>query len=259
MSVNPFPFTQTRDFAATSALELGSSGTRAVSPAQASKRIGKDEAQGSPKQRDGTGQGKPREERERDAQRHALAKLILGAFDVIDDLPIVEAQVSGANPQDEALANEARAAARNLQIEQAILEFMYALFHALDQLDDAEPTVEFVTRPMGIGPGSGRAGRNAFGERLELLAQRVAAVPVELAPGSGKFLPGFEGVDLRLASGYGEVLRLLHGDVHEGRLSSSPRAQLTVLLLRLANAIHIAPTLGYGLPSAAGAMLRVRA
>ena len=260
MSVNPFPFTQTRDFAATSPLELGSSGTRAVSSAMGSKRVGDDsEPEGSRRRREGASQGRPREEREHDAQRQALARVILGAFDVNSDARPADTPDRAVADQHGAGPEAPHAVSRDPRLEAAILEFMYSLFHALDQIDDAEPTIEFVTRPMAIGPGSGRTGRNAFGERLDLLVRDIAVDPGNAWLKSTESLPGFEGIEPRLALSYSEVLTVLHGDARPERHGSSPRAQLAALLMRLANAMHVAPALGYGMPSAAGAMLRVRA
>ena len=256
MSVNPFPFNHTRDFAATAPLELGAAG-RVVNSAQGVRRIGEEDGRES--RRQGEDRGKPREEREHDAQRQALAKLILGAFDVIVDDQAPPSNEPGLSASGRAEPDQPQSVIRNPRLEEAILEFMYALFHALDQIDDAEPTVEFVTRPMGIGPGSGRTGRNAFGERLDLLARRVALPPADVTPPAVDAMAGFEGIDPRLARSYADVLRLIHGDARTERSSTAPRMQLAALLLRLANAIHVAPTLGYGTPSAAGAMLRVRA
>lgn len=257
MSVNPFPFTQTRELASTSPAELGTASARALAAARTGKRVGEDEEGRG--QGDGSGQGRPREERERDTQRQALARLILGAFDVVTEAsgatpsvpPAASAPLNGAKP----------AAARDPELERAILEFMYALFHALDQIDDAEPLIEIVNRQVGFGPGAVRAGRNAFGERLELLARHVASQPPEDLVLPADTVSGFEGVAPRLALSYTEVLRLIHagGRADRTNAATTPRAQLAALLVRLANALHVAPTLGYGMPSAAGAMLRVRA
>jgi hypothetical protein len=259
MSVNPFPFTQTRDFAATAPVELAASGTRAVSSTKAAKRVGDDDDADARQRGEGSGRGKPREERERDTQRQALAKLILGAFDVIVDTPSGAPAGPGNADSNPHRSSGAGATVRDPELERAIMEFMYALFHALDQLDDAEPAIEIVTRPMGIGPGSTRSGRNAFGERLDLLARRVAAVPSDSVALDVDTVAGFEGVAPRLARSYADVLQVIQGDKRVERTHSgaSPRAQLAALLLRLANAMHVAPTLGYGMPSAAGAMLRV--
>lgn len=259
MSVNPFPFAQTRDLAATSALELGASGGRAVSSAKGSRRVG-EEAEADEARRQPHGEhGQPREERERDAQRQALAKLILSAFELwpephpaqADTTPVADSAPPGTQPP--------KVAVHDPRLEAAILEFMYALFQALDQLDESEPTIEFVTRPMGIGPGSGRTGRNLFGERLDQLARNVATAPIEALTKGGDSLPGFEGIEPRLANSYFEVLQLLQVDGRSERPGANPRAQLAGLLMRLANAMQVASTLGYGMPSAAGAMLRVRA
>lgn len=259
MSVNPFLFTQTRDFAATSPVDLTSAGTCVVSSATGSKRIGDDDDNRAP--REGGSKGRPREERERDTQRQALAKLILGAFDVIVDAAPADASGVPAAPARTAGPAAAQAAERNPELERTILEFMYALFHALDQIDDSEPLIEIVSRPMGIGPGTARAGRNAFGERLELLARHVAAPPPETQVPVADEIPGLEGVAPRLARSYVDVLQVIHGHRRADKPNSgaSPRALLAALLVRLANAMHVAPTLGYGMPSAAGAMLRVRA
>lgn len=255
MSVNPFPFTQTRDHA--TPLEIGAAGARVVGSTQGGKRVGKDDDERS--QQDTAGQGRPREERERDTQRQALARLILGAFDVIvEPGPAGPDATPAATPKPQ---GGKAAVVRDPELERAILEFMYALFHALDQIDDSEPMIEVVSRQVGFGPGAARTGRNAFGERLELLARHVAAEPAEGAPVPADAVPGFEGVAPRLAHSYTEVLRLIHAAGRADRPSSAatPRAQLAALLVRLANAMHVAPTLGYGMPSAAGAMLRVRA
>lgn len=252
MSVNPFPFTQTRELAATSPIDPGSTGGRVVASSKGKRVAEDDEDRG---QGQGSGQGRPREERERDTQRQALARLILGAFDVVVDAPAADA---GAVPKP---AGASTSAVRDPELERAILEFMYALFHALDQIEDSEPLIEIVSRQVGLGPGAARAGRNAFGERLELLARHVAAEPPEDAPAADDAVAGFEGVAPRLARSYSEVLRLIHagGRTDRPNTATTPRAQLAALLMRLANALHVAPTLGYGLPSAAGAMLRVRA
>jgi hypothetical protein len=257
MSVNPFPFTQAREVAATSPLDLGSGSARPVGSARSGKRIGEDDDGRG--QGETSGQGRPREERERDTQRQALARLILGAFDVIVDTPSSAASAPPAPVPKPATAMASPV--RDPELERAILEFMYALFHALDQIDDTEPLIEIVSRQVGFGPGATRTGRNAFGERLELLARHVAAIPPDGAPVPDDAVPGLEGVAPRLARSYTEVLRLLYAAGRADRPSSAatPRAQLAALLIRLANAMHVAPTLGYGMPSAAGAMLRVRA
>lgn len=257
MSVNPFPFTQTRDVAATSSLELGTGSARAVGSAKTGKRIGEDDDGRG--QGDASDQGRPREERERDTQRQALARLILGAFDVIVDTPTADGSAA-PTPVPKPASAQPRPV-RDPELESAILEFMYALFHALDQIDDTEPLIEIVSRQVGFGPGAARTGRNAFGERLELLARHVAATPADGARVPEDAVPGFEGVAPRLALSYTEVLRLLHaaGRADRPSTATTPRAQLAALLIRLANALHVAPTLGYGMPSAAGAMLRVRA
>jgi hypothetical protein len=254
MSINPFPFTQTGEFAATSPIDLGTPGGRVVASTKG-KRVAEDDEGRGQGQR--SGGGRPREERERDTQRQALARLILGAFDVIVDAPAADTGTAAMAAPKPTLP----AAVRDPELERAILEFMYALFHALDQIDDDEPLIEIVSRPIGLGPGAARPGRNAFGERLELLARHVAAAPPEDVAVTDDAVPGFEGVAPRLARSYTEVLRLIHvgGGADRPNAAATPRAQLAALLVRLANALHVAPTLGYGLPSAAGAMLRVRA
>lgn len=237
MSVNPFPFTQTRELAATSPIDPGTPGGRVVASSKGKRVAEDDEGRGQGQE---SGQGRPREERERDTQRQALARLILGAFDVIVDAPVADA---GAAPKR---VDARPVAPRDPELERAILEFMYALFHALDQIDDSEPLIEIVSRQVGLGPGAARAGRNAFGERLELLARHVAAVPFEDAAVPDDAVPGFEGVAPRLARSYTEVLRLIHagGRADRPNAAATPRAQLAALLVRLANALHVAPTLG---------------
>lgn len=257
MSVNPFLTTQPREFATTSSVDLGPAGGRIVGGAKSGRRVGEDDD--GRDQGETSGQGRPRDERERNTQRQALARLILGAFDIIVEAPAGDSGASSAAAPLPAGAKPTPA--RDPDLEIAILEFMYALFHALDQFDEAEPEIEIVCRQVGYGPGATRAGRNAFAERLDLLARHVATVPLDGASVPGDTVPGFEGVDPRLARSYTEVLRVLHAGGRADRPGSSttPRGQLGALLLRLANAMHVAATLGYGMPSAAGAMLRVRA
>ena len=258
MSVNPFPFTQTRDLAATSPLEHSTSGKRVVVSAAGSKRIAEHDDKDSRQHDDGAEHHKPRDERERDAQRQVLSNLILGAFDELIDAPAASTSQHAVRDDRDTSGHGSRSAERHPDLEKEILEFLYALFQALDQIDDSEPTLDGVTRPFGAA-GGGRSGRSAFGERLDLLARRVANGPVELLPNAQSGLEGLEGVAPRLARSYLAMLGLVQGGGRIERPGTSPRAQLAALLLRLANALHVAPTLGYGTASGAGAMLRVRA
>ncbi len=258
MSVNPFPFTQTRDLAATSPLEHSTSGKRVVVSAAGSKRIGEHDDKESRQREDGAEHPKPRDERERDAQRQALSNLILGAFDELIDAPAPSTSQHAGFADRDTSGNGLRQAERHPDLEKEILEFLYALFQALDQIDDTEPTIDSVSRPFGAA-GVGRSGRSAFGERLDLLARRVASGPVELMPKTQGGLEGLEGVAPRLALSYLAIRGLVQGEGRTERTGTNPRAQLAALLLRLANALHVAPTLGYGAASGAGAMLRVRA
>lgn len=260
MSVNPFPFTQTRDLAATSPLEHSASGKRVVVSAAGSKRIGEHDDRDSRRHDDDAEHPKPRDERERDAQRQALSNLILGAFDELIDAPAASTLQQAAPVDRDTSGNRSRPAERHPDLEKEILEFLYALFQALDQIDDAELNLDGMARPFGTAGGS-RGGRSAFGERLDLLARRVASGPVELLPAAQAGLQGLEGVAPRLARSYLAMLGLVQGEGRTERPGTSPRAQLAALLLRLANALHVAPTLGYGTASGAGAgaMLRVRA
>ena len=258
MSVNPFPFTQTRDLAATSALEHSTSGKRVVVAAAGSKRIAEHDDK-NPRQHDEAAEHhRPRDERERDAQRQALSNLIVGAFDELVDAPAASTSQHAVLDGGDTSGHGARPVERHPDLEKEILEFLYALFQALDQIDDAESTLEGLTRPFGAA-GGGRSGRSAFGARLDLLARRVASGPLELLPKAQAGLEGLEGVAPRLARSYLAMLGLVQGGGRTERPGTSPRAQLAALLLRLANALHVAPTLGYGAASGAGAMLRVRA
>lgn len=258
MSVNPFPFTQTRDLAATSPLEHSASGKRVVVSAAGSKRVGEHDDRDTRRYDDGAEHPKPRDERERDAQRQALSNLILGAFDELIDAPAASTSQHAALDDRDISGLGSRPVERHPDLEKEILEFLYALFQALDQIEDAEPALDSMSRPFGAA-GGGRGGRSAFGERLDLLARRVASGPVELLPKAQAGLEGLEGVAPRLARSYLAMLDLVQGGGRTERPGGSPRAQLAALLLRVANALHVAPILGYGAASGAGAMLRVRA
>jgi hypothetical protein len=258
MAVNPFPFTQTRDLAATSPLERSTAGKRVVVSAAGAKRIAEQDDMDSRQHDEGAEHPKPRDERERDAQRQALSNLILGAFDELIDAPAASTSQHAALDGRDTSGHGAGPAEQHPDLEKEILEFLYALFQALDQIDDAEPTLDGVIRPFGAA-GGGRSGRSAFGERLDLLARRIASGPVELLPKAQAGLEGLEGVAPRLARSYLAMCGLVQGGGRTERPGTSPRAQLAALLLRLANALHVAPTLGYGAASGAGAMLRVRA
>ena len=233
--MKPLPTSRTRE--SIGAVEHGAMGARAVHSTQGVE---------SPAQKDGAsarqhGEGgaqRPREERELDEQRRALAALILGVFEADPHAAGTAHAHAGAAPQGGATTPQA---ARNPLLEPAIVEFMYALFHALDEIDDAEPTLAYRVAAPTHGATS---GRSAFGERVDLLAGRIAA--------SSHPPP-------RLERAYAGVLRAIHGDAAAFVLASEPRHALAALLRRLANAMHVAPTLGYGTSANAGALLRVRA
>lgn len=243
--MKPLPTSRARD--ATGAAEQGAG--RTVS---STKHIE------SPSQKDvaadgqaGKGRQRPREERELDEQRRALTKLVLGVFEVE-----LEQEAAPAAAGDAPAAGGAAALPRALdpRLEQAILEFMYALFHALDQIDDAEPTLAYGLAAPGHSPTS---GRSAFGERIDLLASRIAALPpTPLSPSEGAAAASLS-AGLELA--HLGVLRVIHGAAAVMDETGNPRLALAALLRRLANAMHVAPTLGYGTSANAGALLRVRA
>jgi hypothetical protein len=256
MSSNPFALSPTRDFAATAPGDLGAPGTRIVARANAVRRYAEDDPQGARQSGQGAAGRRPREERERDALRRALSELILGAFDAPAATEPAPPDDAGTNPAFPG-ARGARAAAADPRLQPALLEFMYALFHALDQIDDAEPTLEFAAFPQGLA--NPRSMRSAFGERLELLARRIAVPPPDARADPDPAPAGFEGVDARLARGYVDVLVVLKGAGPWDGPEPQGRARLSALLRRLANAMHSAPTLGCGLTSSVGAMLRVSA
>lgn len=235
MAMKPLPTSRTRDAAGSA--EHGAMGGRAVNATKGVESPGQRDAAAMRHHGDAGGQPRPREERELDEQRRALASLILGVFEAGAGSGHAPAQTSAAAQGSAAAAPEAR----NLLLEQAIVEFMYALFHALDEIDDAEPTLAHRV----AGPGHAvSGGRSAFGERVDLLAARVAASP---------------NPPPRLGRAHAGVLRAIHGDVQAPAEAGDARFALAALLRRLANAMHVAPALGYGTSANAGALLRVRA
>jgi hypothetical protein len=252
MAMKPLSTSRTRDVAgpAEPVAMIG----RAVSPSKGVELPGQANATRDPQDAEGHGQQqRPREERELDEQRQALARLIVGVFEV-------EGESGGGEPLREADPAPTQDAAtapqplRNPELEQAVIEFMYALFHALDQIDDAEPTLAYRVPASG----SAAAGsRSAFGERLDLLASRIAAASPP-APGSSAEAAEF-GLSPRLVLGYTSVLRAIHGDPALLTPASDTRPALAALLRRLANAMHVARTTGYATAATAGALLHVRA
>lgn len=241
--MKPLPTSRARD--ATGAAEQGAgrsvSSTKHIeSPSQ--KDVAADGQQGKGRQR-------PREERELDEQRRALTKLVLGVFEVE---PEAESAVAPAGDAAASGGADAPRKALDPRLEQAILEFMYALFHALDQIDDAEPTLAYGLAAPGHALAS---GRSAFGERIDLLASRIAALPPRPSDRGGAAASLSAGLELA----HSGVLRVIHGDAAVPNEASHPRIALAALLRRLANAMHVAPTLGYGTSANAGALLRVRA
>ncbi len=247
MAMKPLPTSRSRD--ATSPAEPGGAAGRAVtsskgieSPAQ--KDAGAQQGEGQPQRR-------PREQRELDEQRRALAKLVLGVFEV-------QVDPKAAAPSGDAAAPTGTAAPRQAldpRLEQAILEFMYALFDALDQIDDAEPTLTYGV--AGAPASAAPSGRSAFGERIDLLASRIAKAPPATATQGGSASVTSLGAGLELA--YLGVLRVFHAGAAAPAEPGVLRMALAALLRRLANAMHVAPTLGYGTSGNAGALLRVRA
>lgn len=219
---------------------------------------------------------RPREERERGEQRQSLARMILGVFEPPGSpggAPSGESrgesgseaggQSGGEHRGGELSAGDAPVAsdaasaaqaARNLLLEQAIVEFMYALFHALDQIGDAEPTLAH--RALAPGGAAG-GGRSTFGERLDLLAGRILAAPAVSASAAGGSLGS--GVPPRLMRAYAGVLHAIHGEPAVAPGGADPHHALAALLRRLANAMHVAPTLGYTAAATAGGLLRVSA
>ncbi len=259
--MKPLSTSRTRDVAGPA--EPVASG-RAVSSTKGVESPGQHPGPAPRQHGDGRAPRRPREERELDEQRHALARMILGVFEPEGspgDAPLDESGgEAGRGPGGEiaAAASEAASAAaqtaRNSLLEQAVVEFMYALFHALDQIDDAEPTLaHHALAPAGAASG----GRSAFGERLDLLAGRILAPPAvsSSAPGSAHDT----GVPPRLLRAYEGVLRTIHGERAVAPGAADPRHALAALLRRLANAMHVAPTLGYTAAATMGALLRVSA
>ena len=252
MAMKPLSTSRTRDVAGP-AEPVAMSG-RAVSPSKGVELPG----QANPTQdpRDAPGHGRqqpPREEHELDEQRQALARLIVGVFEAEGESAGGEAvrEVDPPPAQDAATAPQPL---RNPELEQAVIEFMYALFHALDQIDDAEPTLAYRV------PASGSAAvgsRSAFGERLDLLASRIAAA-APAAPGSSADAAA-SSLSPRLVLGYTCVLRAIHGDPALLTPPSDARPALAALLRRLANTMHVARTTGYATAATAGALLHVRA
>jgi hypothetical protein len=236
MAMKPLPSSRTRDASA----EHGAMGVRAVhstkgveSPSQGDTTGARQNPQGTPH--------RPREERELDEQRRALASMILGVFEA-DTHPggAAPAQTQAAAPP-QAAPDAAPRAARDPLLEGAIVEFMYALFQALDQIDDAEPTLAYRAAVPGHGAASARSG---FGERIDLLASHIAAA-AHAPP--------------RLERAHAGVLNAIVGAAAASADTGHARSALAALLRRLANAMHVAPSLGYGASANAGALLRVRA
>ncbi|MFZ2651538.1 MAG: hypothetical protein WA210_15690 [Burkholderiaceae bacterium] len=232
---------------------------RAVSAATGVDWPSRNDAATARQARDGHPGQRRREEREFDEQRRALAALVLGVFEARSESRAGEPGRSSA-PASRQVSIGAPLSSRDLQIEQAIVEFMYALFEALDQFDAAEPTS--IDRRHGARPDSAAAGgRSAFGERVDRLARRIAvAWP---GPASDEGLPAAASLSpsplSRLARAHAGVLSAIHSDGVFPAPASDPRIDLSALLRRLANALHVAPTLGYAAAGTAGALLRVLA
>ncbi len=245
MAMKPLPTSRAREVAGAAEQGAGRSVGSTKSIESPSEKDG-----GADKQH-GNGRQRSREERELDEQRRALTKLVLGVFEVDLEVP------SAAQPPRDAAAPGGAGAPRKLldpRLEQSILEFMYALFHALDQIDDAEPTLALGLAASGASPPS---GRSAFGERIDLLASRIALLPTAAAHPAGTSAAPSLSAGLEVA--HLGVLRVIHGDAAVPDEVAHPRLALAALLRRLANAMHVAPTLGYGSSANAGALLRVRA
>ena len=246
MSMKPLPTSRTRDVAGATDPGAGRSvsSTRSIeSPSQ--KDVAADRERGE-------GRHRPREERELDEQRRALTKLVLGVFEVEPDAGPVAAPAGDAGASGSANSPRKELDPR---LEQSILDFMYALFHALDQIDDAEPTLALGLAAPSHAPPS---GRSAFGERIDMLASRIAVLPSTPAPADPTSAAGLS-LSAGLELAHAGVLRAIHGDAAVSIEAAHPRLALAALLRRLANAMHVAPTLGYGSSANAGALLRVRA
>ncbi len=244
--MKPLPTSRTRDVAGATDPGAGRSVSSTKSTESPSEKdVAADRERGEGRQR-------PREERELDEQRRALTKLVLGVFEVEHEVG------SAAAPADAAAAAggaDGPRKALDRRLEQAILDFMYALFHALDQIDDAEPTLALGLGAPGHAPPS---GRSAFGERIDLLASRIAALPSTPAPADPAGAAALS-LSAGLELAHAGVLRVIHGDAAVPNEPGHPRVALAALLRRLANAMHVAPTLGYGSSANAGALLRARA
>jgi hypothetical protein len=237
MSINVLANVRRRAFAATSSVESGPAGVRGVAAVSGSDRsMGERSARESREQR--SGESEPRDRRELEVQREALTQWVLGAFEVVS-----ERDVPAAGPLPDSAAGERMAPPRDPRLEEVVLKFMYALFHALDDIDAAEPTLELINAVPGV-----RAGRHAFGERLDALARRIAAEP-SASPGSAA----------QLVIRHAEVIQVIQANARRASAQANLGSALAALLHRLANALRAAPSLGYGAPATAGAMLRVRA
>jgi hypothetical protein len=258
MAMKPLSTSRTRDLAGP-AEPVASA--HAVSSTKGVESPGQHQGPAQRQPGDGQAPRRPREQRELEEQRHALARMILGVFEPAgapEDAGATGGSAAGEpGAEMSAAARDAASAAqtaRDLRLEQAIVEFMYALFHALDQIDDAEPTL--AQRVLAPG-GAAAAGRSAFGERLDLLAARMLAAPAVASGAAGAAHDG--GVPPRLMRAYEGVLHAIHGAPTVAPGGADPRHALATLLRRLANAMHVAPTLGYSAASTAGGLLRVSA
>jgi hypothetical protein len=266
MAMKPLTTTRPRDLAGTTE-PVGSA--PAVSSIKGVESPGEHHGPAERQHGDGRTPRRPREERELDEQRRALARMILGVFEPAgspaDGASGAPAGGQGGEPRrgpdgehsdggSPAAGDVASAppATRNVLLDQAIVEFMYALFHALDQIDDAEPTLAH--RALAAS-GAASGGRSAFGERVDLLANRLLAAADATPGAAGRAVSG--GLSTRLARAYEAVLRAIHSE--RAGAAVDPRPELAALLRRLANALHVAPTLGYATSSTAGALLRVTA
>jgi hypothetical protein len=260
MAIKPLSTSRTRDLAGP-AEPVASA--HAVSSTKGVESPGQHQGPAQRQPGDGQAPRRPREQRELEEQRHALARMILGVFEpagALEDAPAAATAGPAAGEPGAEMSAAARdaasaaQAARDLRLELAIVEFMYALFHALDQIDDAEPTLAHgVLVPGGVAAG----GRSAFGERLDLLAARMLAVPAVASSAAGA--AHHNGVPPRLMRAYEGVLHAIHGVPTAAPGGADPRQALAALLRRLANAMHVAPTLGYSAASTAGGLLRVSA
>ena len=239
MATNPVTRKPARDAARTAP-------TEASARASVASAADRDPTRGQPR---AGSRRQPRDQRELDEHRRALANLILGVFDQPAQQQGADQGTRAPGPADSEQRDAASSAQRNARLEVAVVEFMYALFDALDEIDDSEPTL-CVDPPAPVAVAAAQR-RSAFGERVDLLARRVESVaegPMEPSTATA-----------RLARSHAAVLQAIHTDSSKPHASADQRAAIGALLRRLANALQVAPTLGVAAPSTAGALLRVRA